>query len=207
MYRIFTLIELLVVIAIIAILAAMLLPALAKARATALSIQCVSNLKQAGLGVQMYANDNKETMPPATLADYPDCYFRGHNGETEFHLTFRSVFGDGTNWNGYVNPKLMYCPANIRNKDYNNPDPSGLLPYGEGNIAYYGGRTWTWSPLKLADPPGCVLMVDQNFVHNRGINVLYLGGHATHTRHFSIDASGAAIVPYPWPYEYARRKE
>ncbi len=68
--RAFTLLELLVVIAIIAILAALLLPVLSSAKRKAAQTQCQNNLKQLGLGMEMYVNDNSDTFPGIASRHY-----------------------------------------------------------------------------------------------------------------------------------------
>src|ERR1043165_4562193 len=67
----FTLVELLVVIMVIAILAALLLPALTQAKHKAQMIKCVSNLHQIGIGLRMYVEDHNATFPPANSDQFP----------------------------------------------------------------------------------------------------------------------------------------
>ena len=93
--RAFTLVELLVVISIIAILSGLLFPALAKARDKAKQIQCLSNMKQMGVGVAMYTNDYGWMMPRYSGAMNWHAYIAGASLLLPPYLGFESKFHVG----------------------------------------------------------------------------------------------------------------
>ncbi len=120
----FTLIELLVVIAIIAILAALLLPSLAKAKEQAYKAQCINNLKQIGIGIQLYSEEHQLQLPGPTWQGLYEAYDNVDQKRMPYYIA--PYMGIPPAAPDPQTTKLLRCPSAAKHWKSADADPMDL---------------------------------------------------------------------------------
>lgn len=194
--RAFTMIDLMVSLAIIIILIAIMLPAISLVRESARRVICGSNLRQLGMGVSMFAQDNKERLPPSVFLPAPRAnaaYLPSLDRMDTIHLDRQEFPGLGAKlWDGmghlyqreYITAaNLFYCPSHHGNfafanaiDDWRQPDPDREII-----VNYlYRGMGPDESRVLYKIPPTAGLVTDtlrsyEDLNHDGGFNVLQAG--------------------------------
>jgi prepilin-type N-terminal cleavage/methylation domain-containing protein/prepilin-type processing-associated H-X9-DG protein len=188
----FTLIELLVVTTIIGILAALLVPVLGRARAAALNIQCVSNLRQWGQATYLYVSANDGLLPP-------DGSPNGTSTQSGWYVDLPMMLGmkpyQQMPWktNSSIDPgrSLWICPSNRRRSNGHNLFHYCLNEHvnGTGALNLQTCISSVQQPHRvvwLFDNGKLAAVAQQNNVHTnlhaRGAHFLFLDGHTSHFR-------------------------
>jgi len=207
--RAFTLVELLVVIAIIAILAALLLPALASGKEQARAVLCRSHLKQWGLATHLYVTDHDDYLPPDGVPN-PSAANTNSGWYVQLPLELglpRYVdMPWRTNANAEPGNSIWICPSNARRSNGNN-----LFHYClNENVNGTGANNTATRISSIRRPSSVVWLFDSKNLpavgsvsyvhtdlHNQGAQFVFLDGHAAR---FSLsayrDSAGNVITNY-----------
>ena len=192
MKRQFTLIELLVVIAIIAILAAMLLPALSAARERARMSNCTSNLKTYGLACIMYADDHKGQLPPSynMLPDYTGSWGGYYQSGTGRYVLWKggyySEFSSGNVAEAKFREKYFKCPSETEHFASNTDGYFWYwwnTKYIAEKTVFGGDNSYARDAINGVCNPGNTIASDigtnsgWESPHKSSVNILALGGH------------------------------
>jgi prepilin-type processing-associated H-X9-DG protein/prepilin-type N-terminal cleavage/methylation domain-containing protein len=211
----FTLIELLVIIAILAILAALLFPAITSMQQRAATTQCVNNLRQIGQGLFLYAGDNNGNLPAAndTNQTYQNARFGyaiwtyvGY-AMSNFSFPNNDLQGSvGTDHNIFHCPIIKSGKAKILPGATTNPS---LFSYGL-NYNPVSNNTLPIPLARISNRQATAMILEQSYgiagnweffkggfiPHNNGCNVLFYDGHVDYLKGTNISTNNNAYIPY-----------